>query len=271
MLCYKDIAMFAEICEKYLCSPSSLPMVVTTVGESVYQSAINRPEGCIYHHVLTVVQGEGEVTVGGDIFLLRAGEGFFCRAGEPHAYRPTSNVFRTCWVTFVGAEGVLDYYQIGQSFRFTADPFFPNTVETLEKFCSGNSTVLSRSAAGYAWLTEWLHSCFSPSSPINAQVRQYLETHYSEPLSLNQIAEAVHMSRFSLCHHYKETCGSTVMEHLRRIRIEKAKQLLRLTTVCIEEIGQSCGFENPSYFGKVFREETGQAPNEYRKSMYGRY
>ncbi len=258
--------MFVEIRKKYLEYPLLLPFVVATVGENSFQNKTARPQGYSYHHVLMVQEGEGLFSMGGETFKLSAGEGVFCRAGVPHAYRAAGKVFRTCWVTFCGGEGVLDYYQVGNYFRFSADPLLLLSVENLEKVCEGNSTVLSRSAAGYTWFTEWLHGCFAPSAPISVQVRRYLEAHFAEPLTLESIAETVHISRYALCHHYKEVCGTTVMEQLRKIRIEKAKQLLRLSNAPIEEIGKNCGFESPSYFGKLFRQETGCSPREYRKN-----
>lgn len=256
--------MFAEIRKKYLQLPLLLPFVVHTVGNGQNQNAVNRPEGSHCHHLLMVAEGEGIFSVGGERFTLSAGEGIFCRSGVPHAYRPCGEIFRTCWVTFLGAESVLDYYGIKDYFYFKADSLLFGSTKNLEQFCMGNSTVLTRSAAGYSWFTDWLHGCFAPSAPITVQVRRYLEVHFAEPLTLDQIAEAVHMSRYALCHHYKEVCGITVMEQLRKIRIEKAKQMLRLSNTSVEEIGKNCGFESASYFGLLFRKETGHTPKEYR-------
>lgn len=256
--------MFAEIRKKYLKQPLLFPFVVGTVGRTEFQRAMERPKGFEYHHVLMVEEGEGRFCVGGETLHLSAGEGVFCRAEVPHSYCAEGKVFRTCWVTFCGGDGVLDYYRIGDYFRFRADPLLLLSVETLENTCMGNSTVLSRSAAGYNWFIEWLHGCFAPSAPIDVQVRRYLEAHFAEALTLDGIAETVHMSRYALCHFYKEACGITVMEQLRSIRIEKAKHLLRLSNMPIDEIGKSCGFESPSYFGKIFRQEAGCSPREYR-------
>lgn len=256
--------MFAEIRKKYLEQPPPFPFVVVTVGKNEFQRAMDRPCGYGHHHVLMVEEGEGIFCVGGKTLHILAGEGVFCRAGVPHSYAPKGQSFRTCWVTFGGGEGVLDYYHIGDYFHFHADPLLLLSVEKLEKTCAGNSTVLNRSAAGYTWFTEWLHGCFAPSAPINVQVRRYLEAHFDEPLTLEDIAEKVHMSRYALCHYYKGVCSTTVMEQLRSIRIEKAKQLLRLSNATVDEIGKSCGFESPSYFGKIFRQETGYSPREYR-------
>lgn len=256
--------MFAEIRKKYLEQPSLFPFVVVTVGKNEFQHAMNRPNGYGHHHVLMIEEGEGCFCIDGKTLHLSAGEGVFCRAGVPHSYTATGDVFRTCWVTFGGGEGVLNYYCVGDYFRFRADPLLLLSVEKLEKTCIGNSTILNRSAAGYTWFTEWLHGCFAPTAPISVQVRRYLEAHFDEPLTLDDIAEEMHISRYSLCHYYKEKCKTTVMEQLKSIRIEKAKQQLRLSNASIDEIGKNCGFASPSYFGKIFRQETGYSPREYR-------
>lgn len=260
----KDIAMFAEIRKKYLQQPLQLPFVVSTVGECFFQAPVYRPQGFFHHHVLMVTEGEGSFRLGEETFRVSAGDGVFCRAGVPHAYQAVGDRFRTLWVTFLGGESVLGYYHIGDSLRFRATPALNSATLSLYHFCTGNSTVLTRSAAGYTWLTDWLNDCFAPSAPVTEQVRRFLEAHFSEQLTLDQIAQAVHMSRYALCHHYKENCGTTVMEQLRKVRIAKAKQLLQFSAASVEEIGQSCGFESPSYFSKLFRQETGLSPREYR-------
>lgn len=256
--------MFVEIRTEYLHQVQLLPFVVYTVGENSRQKIADRPNGFLCHHVLIVEEGEGYFRLNGEVFPVSAGNGVFCRAGVPHAYGPTGSSFRTLWVTFRGGEGALDYYQLGDSFCFKASPMLCSATRSLYEFCCANSTVLTRSAAGYSWLTEWLHGCFSPSASLETQVRGYLETHFAEPLTLDQVAEAVHMSRYALCHRYKKISGMTVMDQLKKIRIAKARQLLQFSTAAVEEISRSCGFESPSYFGKLFRQETGRAPREYR-------
>lgn len=256
--------MFAEIRKKYFKEPLLFPFIVTTAGSTVAERKQERPKGFPEHHLLIVTGGSGYFEVAGKRFLLSAGQGFFMRKDVPHSYDPQGRL-STLWVTFLGGESVLDYYGIGQSFIFEASNVLMRSTQSLIDFCSGNSTLLTRSAAGYSWLNDWLHDHFSASAPVEVQVRRYLEAHFAEELSLEQIASAVHMSRYSLCHYYQEHCRETVIDQLKRIRIEKACRMLRFSDESIEQISASCGIESPSYFSKLFKEQIGCTPREYRK------
>lgn len=257
--------MFAEINKKYTSLPALLPFVVCTVGETRRQSPITREAGYPLHHLIIVTGGDGVFRTDSGEFPVREGDGVFSRAGVPHAYRSSGDVFSTMWLTFVGGESVLDHYGVQDTLRFEAPPHLCASLRALEKFCGGNSTVLTRSSAGYAWLIDWLEGCFAPLTPIPAQVRRFLEANFSLPITLDDVADAVHMSRYALCHYYKQHCGHTVMEELRSIRIAKAKELLRLESESVAAAARRCGFDSPGYFGKIFRLETGCTPKEWAR------
>lgn len=256
--------MFVEIRKKYTKSPLSLPFVVCTAGELRFQNAIDRPKGSQFNHFLLVTEGEGQFEVDGKIFCLSAGEGLFMRPNIKHSYKATNSAFSTLWVTFVGAENVLDYYKIAGFFTFNFSSTLLTASRSLYNFCMGNSTVLTRSAEGYAWLISWLHALYAPSAPITVRVNRFLEANFSRPLTLDEIADAAGMSRFALCHYYKENCKTTVIAELKKIRIAKAKEMLRHSSDSVEAISQYCGFDSPSYFGKLFKEQTGLSPHKWR-------
>lgn len=258
--------MFAEIRKDYLNphAPCPLPFVVCNIGQTENQGPISRPEGFPFHHMLWITNGQGIFSFDGKKVELGPGEGLFCKKDIPHCYERSSPLFSTRWITFLGGEGAMAYYRIPSAFTFRATPALLAAADELDHLCGGSSTVLSRSAAGYAWLAEWLKSEFEPSATMESLIRQYLENHFSEPLTLDDIAAQAGMSRFALCRYYKENLGVTVMEQLKRIRVAKAKQFLRYASCSIEEVARLCGYESPSYFGKIFREETGRTPREYR-------
>lgn len=261
--------MFAEI-HIHSDSPHQqlqLPFILHSVGVCRDQERIQRPLGYYCFHVIWVTEGEGFFQTNGSEKILSPGEGVFFRPGVPHSYYGLSDSFTTSWFTYSGAERLLEHYEIGDFFYFTLPPFMNSSIAQLENFCNGNSTIITRSGAGYALLTEFLDACFAPSVSFEKTVDQYLENHFSENLSLEDISSALYINKFSLCHRYTKCKGHSVIEQLKRIRIAKAKRYLVTTGSPVKEVGKMCGFESPSYFGKIFLQETGYTPREYRELM----
>ena len=242
-----------------------LPFVLTSIGRDK-QAAIHRPTGFDSHHFLWVVKGCGHFCMDGESFTLRCGEGFFMRDDLPHSYESADgNDFETAYLTFTMGTDALDYLGATAWFRFIFPTFLEKDFEHLLQFSLGNSTVLSRSSAGYALVTELFAATLSAQDTPDLKIERFLESHYGEPLSLDDIASSVGMDRFSLCRYYAKAHQSTVMDALLHIRIEKAKRFLRYSSDPIRQITTLCGFESPSYFGKRFRQSVGCTPTEYRK------
>lgn len=256
--------MFIEIDKRYIKPDScTLPFVLNTVGYNSDQIATDRPDGYIYHHMLWVTEGCGVFTAGGKSFKLKSGRGMFCRRGVAHSYRSDGGRFSTAWVTFTCCSGLLDHYSLPDSFVFDVHPNLKTQFQTLYDSCF-EGTVVSRSAAGYLFITDWLENTFKPTLTLEQKVQNYLENNYALPISLDDIAKSVGMSKYSLCHSFKQLDGESVIGRLRAVRIAKAKQLLRQMSLKTEEIGRLCGFENSSYFCKEFKRVTGKTPLEYR-------
>lgn len=92
----------------------------------------------------------------------------------------------------------------------------------------------------------------------------YLQKNYNQQLSLHKIAREVGVNRTTLLKSFHEEMGITPWEYLRRYRIKEAKQLLETTTLSITEVATEVGFDDPAYFSRGFRAQTGQSPKEYR-------
>ena len=94
----------------------------------------------------------------------------------------------------------------------------------------------------------------------------YIRQNYSDPtLSLNDLCSYLNVSVSYFSSFYKEQTGETFTETLGKIRMEKAKELLRNTTLRNYEIAEKVGFSDPHYFGIAFKKATGQTPMEYAK------
>lgn len=94
----------------------------------------------------------------------------------------------------------------------------------------------------------------------------YMQKNYGDSeLGLNQICEYLNISTSRFSSIFKEVTGKTFIEELTNIRMEKAKQLLRQTTLKNYEIAERVGFSDPHYFSIAFKKTTGMTPKEYSK------
>lgn len=252
--------MFAEINRK---AYSFLPFVLNTVGQSPKQSPVCHPEGIKYHEFIWVKSGSGKFSFQDKSFIFKEGDGVFIRRNVPHSYE--GDDLHTGWCTFSMEEGLLDYMGVPDFLIFKAPPFLNNQTDELMNSANSDSTVISRSAAGYTYVTELLCAILEPSDSAAVKIQRFLENNYSKPLTLDDIAAEAEMDKFSLCRYYSQKKGIGVIEELKLIRIDKAKRFLRYSSDPIQKIGYICGFESPSYFAKRFREESGYTPSEYRK------
>jgi len=104
------------------------------------------------------------------------------------------------------------------------------------------------------------------NSKLLSDAMNYIRDNYKENLTLESVAQQVFISPFYLSHLFREELDITFLEYLTRIRIETAKQLLKDQNTTISSIAAEVGYEDPSYFSKVFKKNTGLSPNQYRKN-----
>jgi two-component system response regulator YesN len=105
----------------------------------------------------------------------------------------------------------------------------------------------------------------SHSATLIAKARSYIDTHYSNPdISLSLVAAQVLLSPTYFSVVFAREVGETFIEYLTNVRIHKAMELLRTTSLTSGEIAYQIGYHNPRYFYSVFRKVAGLPPNEFR-------
>ena len=97
------------------------------------------------------------------------------------------------------------------------------------------------------------------------QIDQYIEINYKKKLSLDDIADALHINSSYLSRVYKLKKGKNLFDAILNLRIEAAKDYLINTDKRTYEISELVGVEDSSYFSKMFKKITGMSPKEYRK------
>lgn len=96
------------------------------------------------------------------------------------------------------------------------------------------------------------------------EVVRYVLEHLGEKISLEDLSKSVHMSRSHLCSKFKKCMGVGLNEFINDRKIEKAKQLLRFTSLPLIDIATELNYCSQSYFQQIFRARTGMTPLEYR-------
>jgi len=99
-----------------------------------------------------------------------------------------------------------------------------------------------------------------------ASVKRYIDLHFKEALTLEQLAEDAHMNKFYLSHAFKREYGTSPINYMITKRIEESKYLLAETDLSMSQIAQLLGFSSLSYFSQVFRRTQATTPMEYRQS-----
>jgi two-component system response regulator YesN len=110
----------------------------------------------------------------------------------------------------------------------------------------------------------------NPHARIIRQAKEYIEQHFMDAdLSLNQLASLVNLSSSHFSMVFSQETTQTFKEYLTDVRIHKAKELLRTTTLNSNDISFQVGFNDPHYFSFVFKKNTGLSPTEFRSMKHG--
>lgn len=109
-------------------------------------------------------------------------------------------------------------------------------------------------------------SGFDKAELYITKVKEYVKLHYPEDISLEDCAGKIGISAYYLSHMFKQVENRTFIDYLLNFRIEEAMRLCRETDFEIKEIAQRCGFNNISYFYRVFKKRTGMTIGQYRDS-----
>ncbi len=105
------------------------------------------------------------------------------------------------------------------------------------------------------------------SNDIVDSARRYIDENYSKDISLDDISRLMNISPYYFSKLFKEKTGENFVEFLTRIRIDKAKELLKSPDISMKEICSEVGYGDPNYFSRIFKKVVGVPPTEYRENV----
>lgn len=103
-----------------------------------------------------------------------------------------------------------------------------------------------------------------------AQAIGFIRRHGAEPIQVSDVLRAVPMSRSSLERRFQQALGRSPADEIRRVHLERAKQLLAESDLPVPEVADASGFQSREYLAYAFKRATGLTPREYRARMRGR-
>jgi transcriptional regulator GlxA family with amidase domain len=161
-------------------------------------------------------------------------------------------------------------YTCGGAFSFTTFMIY-----LIEKFC-GHDVAITASKILMINVHQQPQTSFSifqfqtnHADEAIARVQQYMEKNYNKSITMTQMAGISSMSPRNLIRRFEQATSNTPLEYLQRFRIENAKKMLENRNDGIEQVAMKCGYEDMSFFRKVFKRHVGMTPSEY-KEKYGR-
>ena len=257
---------------------SRIPLKLVYIGCNHELELSNHPNGAGFCMWYTCTEGKGEFTVDGKRVILQPGQCVILLPDTPFSCKALSG---GCIIHLLGFTGpccieLLRVFGIEESgiYQVSDKSILPETMERLVRMHRQNAAPEEYSKVCYSLLMDLAPhierlSDIQAEAPVNEtiqRVMEYLEAHYREPISLDTLADEVHLTKEYLCVLFKKEMGHTILHRLTLIRIGWARLYLeQYPDKKAYEIGRMCGFDSPSYFGKKFREVVGMTPDAYRR------
>lgn len=233
--------------------------------------------GYIVHYIL---KGKGFFQTRNKIYCLHQGDAFCIYPNERIYYEADS--LEPWSYSWIGMQGIkIEQYLERTSFHDT--PYLhpgedPEFLRCHEKMLEASMLPENRDLMMNSVLYEYLYLLtqkfprenLSPQEKQNHYVQealQYLETHYEENFSLQDISIQLNIERSYLYRLFKASVGVSMKDYLLDLRISRACSLLSDTNLSISDIARSVGYDDPLYFSKLFKKKKRCAPSRYRRDI----
>ncbi|XRG77512.1 helix-turn-helix domain-containing protein [Rossellomorea sp. GAMAL-10_SWC] len=119
------------------------------------------------------------------------------------------------------------------------------------------------------WLTIQIANAFiNQMTPVIRKATKYIQENHQTSITLEEIAQYCCVSKYHFSHLFKKEMGTSVIDFLNRIRIEKSMFYLEMTDLSMQEIATRIGFQDSNYFSRIFKKYIKSSPSEYRATKY---
>ena len=260
---------------------NEIPLLVTSVGHHILKTLTYfdtiRPDGRRDFQILYVKKGCIHYTVNNKSFIATENHILIYHPFEPQQYvyylKDSPDIY---WLHFTGkdAEAVLKKLNLFNQKCYATDfdkkyeHLFNNIftelntkyvhfIDLCSAYLSELLLLISRN------VTEYSFGKYSSSKEFQ-KIVEYINNNFNKPLNFNDVALEFNLSVSWLTRLFNKHLNTSPKKYLTQFRMEKAKIMLNSTNR-INDIALSVGYDDPLYFSRLFRKNTGISPSEYRK------
>lgn len=216
-------------------------------------------------------KGKGIVYNGEKTFMFSQGEALIFNIRDGYRAESRSEDFRFVWIQMAGnlPEAVLEHHLKDRGHIF---PVGPEVLPICDQIFH-----ISRKGWSYegdikiSYLLYELMGTLLVSFPRDNTIElavSYIQDHYMEPLTTAQLAKLCYLGTSQFIKRFKESFALTPKQYVNNYRVDKAKYLLMDTELPVSNVAASVGFEDSSYFTRVFKRIVGVTPHDFRKSLF---
>lgn len=255
---------------------AELPLVVYNAGFQKCPPGYGWGPGIRDHYLIHyIVSGRGTYETAGRTFVPEAGETFLVRPEEPVYYQADEEEpWEYYWVGFSGPSAPLLLAQTAFSGGAPVVQAGQQLRQALLEVYKARGTDYPSAVrmAGYLQAALGLLMDAGPhrgGEALTDYARRgaaYIQRNYSRSIGVEETARATGVSRSCLYRAFRAEFGCSPGDYLTRYRIQRARELLRHSPLSVGAVAASVGFQDPLYFSRAFRRETGESPSAWRSA-----
>ncbi len=226
--------------------------------------------------IMYVRKGHGKVIYDNKTYMVKENDVVILNCYNEHMY--ASDEWETLWLHFDG-NVIKDYFDVlfersGCVFSLGNSTIIPEYLSEIINSFKNKKTLNEPLVSCYIqrMLTELLLLSSSSDynnlkNPINLAI-DYINDHYGEKITLEDLSSFVNMSPFYFSRKFKKETGYSPYEYIIMTRLNEAKKLLKITNLLIKEISFKVGFNSEANFVTCFRSHTNLTPKEFRDTPF---
>lgn len=235
-----------------------------------------------YYHMFYISGGQFRFCVNGEVYNLQPGQTLLVPPQVEHGYSIGPDADGQCMeIKFAMGQSVLDAQLTKTGVTVSDSPLVELLFRQILKEYSALGKLADDAAAAY--LLALLNALGEPErhqkqnhrfryldassySPLSQRIVRYLESHYSEDLSLDSLAASMDYNKSYLCVAFKKDTDQTILDCLNMIRIRRAAELIVYSDHSLSQVSEMCGFASVSHFNRVFLKYAGITPGQCRRA-----